>query len=173
MRFGGLPGDADHRRPQRTMLSDASRWPAPRPVSAPWSLWCSAAPNAGWKGRGLWTSSGDRVPWLQEGGKGRRRGVDGRALRRLARHRWPQPARNRRVGAAAAQWAHHGGRCRMMGWTRCWFATPLTSPVAIRSRRGRLQVNRQNAQSNRAVAKSGHCAGTLSFLLCRHYPFSE
>jgi hypothetical protein len=27
-------------------------------------------PNAGWKGRGLWTSSGDRVPWLQEGGKG-------------------------------------------------------------------------------------------------------
>jgi hypothetical protein len=27
-------------------------------------------PNAGWKGRGLWTSSGDRVPWHQEGGKG-------------------------------------------------------------------------------------------------------
>jgi hypothetical protein len=27
-------------------------------------------PNAGWKGRGLWSSSGDRVPWLQEGGKG-------------------------------------------------------------------------------------------------------
>jgi hypothetical protein len=27
-------------------------------------------PGAGWKGRGLWTSSGDRVPWLQEGGKG-------------------------------------------------------------------------------------------------------
>jgi len=24
----------------------------------------------GWKGRGLWTSSGDRTPWLQEGGKG-------------------------------------------------------------------------------------------------------
>jgi hypothetical protein len=24
----------------------------------------------GWKGRGLWTSSGDRAPWLQEGGKG-------------------------------------------------------------------------------------------------------
>lgn len=29
-------------------------------------------PNAGWKGRGLWTSSGDRAPWLQEGGKGMR-----------------------------------------------------------------------------------------------------
>jgi hypothetical protein len=29
-------------------------------------------PNAGWKGRGLWTSSGDRTPWLQEGGKGMR-----------------------------------------------------------------------------------------------------
>ena len=43
MRFGGLPGDADHRRPRGTMLSDASRWPAPRPVSAPWSLWCSAS----------------------------------------------------------------------------------------------------------------------------------
>jgi hypothetical protein len=28
-------------------------------------------PNGGWKGRGLWTSSGDRVPWHQEGGKGR------------------------------------------------------------------------------------------------------
>jgi len=27
-------------------------------------------PNAGWKGRGLWTSSGDRTPWLREGGKG-------------------------------------------------------------------------------------------------------
>jgi hypothetical protein len=29
-------------------------------------------PNAGWKGRGLWTSSGDRTPWLKEGGKGRK-----------------------------------------------------------------------------------------------------
>ena len=28
-------------------------------------------PNAGWKGRGLWTSSGDRTPWHQKGGKGR------------------------------------------------------------------------------------------------------
>ena len=27
-------------------------------------------PNGGWKGRGLWTSSGDRTPWHQEGGKG-------------------------------------------------------------------------------------------------------
>src|SRR6202021_1138264 len=27
-------------------------------------------PKAGWKGRGLWTSSGDRTPWHQEGGKG-------------------------------------------------------------------------------------------------------
>jgi hypothetical protein len=27
-------------------------------------------PNVGWKGRGLWTSSGDRTPWLREGGKG-------------------------------------------------------------------------------------------------------
>ena len=27
-------------------------------------------PNAGWKGRGLWSSSGDRAPWLKEGGKG-------------------------------------------------------------------------------------------------------
>jgi hypothetical protein len=25
---------------------------------------------AGWKGRGLWTTSGDRAPWLMEGGKG-------------------------------------------------------------------------------------------------------
>ena len=29
-------------------------------------------PNAGWKGRGLWTTSGDRTPWLMEGGKGSR-----------------------------------------------------------------------------------------------------
>jgi hypothetical protein len=29
-------------------------------------------PNAGWKGRGLWTTSGDRAPWLKEGGKGRK-----------------------------------------------------------------------------------------------------
>ena len=27
-------------------------------------------PDGGWKGRGLWTSSGDRTPWHQEGGKG-------------------------------------------------------------------------------------------------------
>jgi hypothetical protein len=27
-------------------------------------------PDAGWKGRGLWMSSGDRTPWLMEGGKG-------------------------------------------------------------------------------------------------------
>ncbi len=27
-------------------------------------------PKAGWKGRGLWSSSGDRTPWHQEGGKG-------------------------------------------------------------------------------------------------------
>jgi hypothetical protein len=27
--------------------------------------------KAGWKGRGLWTTSGDRTPWLMEGGKGR------------------------------------------------------------------------------------------------------
>jgi len=26
--------------------------------------------QAGWKGRGLWTTSGDRTPWLREGGKG-------------------------------------------------------------------------------------------------------
>jgi hypothetical protein len=29
-------------------------------------------PNAGWKGRGLWSSSGDRTPWLAETGKGSR-----------------------------------------------------------------------------------------------------
>lgn len=29
-------------------------------------------PNAGWKGRGLWATSGDRTPWLMEGGKGSR-----------------------------------------------------------------------------------------------------
>jgi hypothetical protein len=29
-------------------------------------------PNAGWKGRGLWTTWGDRTPWLMEGGKGSR-----------------------------------------------------------------------------------------------------
>jgi hypothetical protein len=28
--------------------------------------------NAGWKGRGLWVPSGDRTPWLKEGGKGTR-----------------------------------------------------------------------------------------------------
>ena len=27
-------------------------------------------PDAGWKGRGLWVPSGDRTPWLMEGGKG-------------------------------------------------------------------------------------------------------
>jgi hypothetical protein len=27
-------------------------------------------PNAGWKGRGLWSTNGDRTPWLKEDGKG-------------------------------------------------------------------------------------------------------
>lgn len=27
-------------------------------------------PKAGWTGRGLWSASGDRTPWLREGGKG-------------------------------------------------------------------------------------------------------
>jgi hypothetical protein len=27
-------------------------------------------PNGGWKGRGLWSTNGDRAPWLMEGGKG-------------------------------------------------------------------------------------------------------
>ena len=29
-------------------------------------------PSVGWKGRGLWVASGDRTPWLKEGGKGTR-----------------------------------------------------------------------------------------------------
>ena len=29
-------------------------------------------PDAGWKGRGLWVPSGDRTPWLMEGGQGSR-----------------------------------------------------------------------------------------------------
>ena len=29
-------------------------------------------PNGGWKGRGLWSASGDRTPWLNELGKGAR-----------------------------------------------------------------------------------------------------
>ena len=40
-------------------------------------------PNAGWKGRGLWTTSGDRTPWLMEGGKGSL--PQGRALPAAAR----------------------------------------------------------------------------------------
>jgi hypothetical protein len=27
-------------------------------------------PAAGWKGRGIWTTSGDRTPWHKEGGQG-------------------------------------------------------------------------------------------------------
>ena len=40
-------------------------------------------PKAGWKGRGLWTTSGDRTPWLREGGKGTQ--ADRRALPASAR----------------------------------------------------------------------------------------
>ena len=29
-------------------------------------------PDAGWKGRGLWSTNGDWVPWHMEGGKGTR-----------------------------------------------------------------------------------------------------
>ena len=34
-------------------------------------------PNAGWKGRGLWSATGDRTPWLNELRQGRV--SDGRA----------------------------------------------------------------------------------------------
>lgn len=33
---------------------------------------CIDDPDAGWKGRSLWLTSGDRTPWLMEGGKGSR-----------------------------------------------------------------------------------------------------
>src|SRR4029077_5703886 len=44
----------------------------------PYSLCCYAKrlvrrighPNAGWNGRGLWSTNGDRTPWLMETGKG-------------------------------------------------------------------------------------------------------
>ena len=45
-------------------------------VPYPMGFWAKALdgriddPNAGWKGRGLWSTSGDRVPWMMEGGKG-------------------------------------------------------------------------------------------------------
>jgi hypothetical protein len=37
-------------------------------------------PSAGWKGRGLWVTSGDRTPWLKEGGKGTSRCAPTRSL---------------------------------------------------------------------------------------------
>ena len=40
-------------------------------------------PKAGWKGRGLWSSSGDRAPWLME--KRQRLQADGRAFSVAAR----------------------------------------------------------------------------------------
>jgi hypothetical protein len=47
-------------------------------------------PNAGWKGRGLWSTNGDRTPWLKEGGKGSKP----RAWRT------ERPAHTRFIGAA-------------------------------------------------------------------------
>jgi len=54
-------------------------------------------PNAGWKGRGLWSTNGDRTPWLKEG------------LEKLkaARRTHPGPARS--AGALSGRayvWAH-------------------------------------------------------------------
>jgi catechol 2,3-dioxygenase-like lactoylglutathione lyase family enzyme len=46
------------------------RVPYPLGFFAKWMDGRIDDPNAGWKGRGLWVSSGDRAPWLQEGGKG-------------------------------------------------------------------------------------------------------
>ena len=43
-------------------------------------------PAAGWKGRGLWSSAGDRAPWLKESGKGK---AFGRAHPGAARSAWP------------------------------------------------------------------------------------
>jgi len=41
------------------------------PEFAPWlsKTTCTAA---GWKGRGLWSTNGDRAPWLMENGLGSR-----------------------------------------------------------------------------------------------------
>ena len=48
------------------------RVPYPIGFSAKWLDGRIDDPNAGWKGRGLWSASGDRTPWLNELGKGAR-----------------------------------------------------------------------------------------------------
>jgi hypothetical protein len=39
-------------------------------LATPFDARAQGASAVGWKGRGLWTSSGGRLPWRQEGGKG-------------------------------------------------------------------------------------------------------
>ena len=60
-------------------------------------------PNAGWKGRGLWSTSGDRTPWLKEGGKG------------------SQAARRAHPGAARSAGALSGriGLGPRLAWPQC------------------------------------------------------
>ena len=53
-------------------IAEVSGKPVREIVRQPGGPLTKLDPNGGWKGRGLWSSSGDRTPWLIEGGKGRK-----------------------------------------------------------------------------------------------------
>ena len=55
-------------------------------------------PGAGWKGRGLWSTNGDRTPWLKEGGKGSKPRVVHIQVRPI---RWRAETHTRRDGGPA------------------------------------------------------------------------
>ena len=57
-------------RPGRTARSSPCALPYPLGFYAKGLDGRIDDPSAGWKGRGLWTTSGDRTPWHMEGGKG-------------------------------------------------------------------------------------------------------
>jgi hypothetical protein len=77
-------------------------------------------PNAGWRGRGLWSTNGDRTPWLKEGGKGSKP----RAVHIQVR---PDPLAHR---ADAHTFAESDGNRPLIERTRC--AGLVARPLAER-----------------------------------------
>ena len=144
--------------------------------------------NAGWKGRGLWTTSGDRAPWLMEGGKGASAGLCTSSCGRIhwlteARSIWPtwrpQAAMATSVGvrrerARLATPAHrYAMRCvgpghgfqpamcvqgNLSGEERKRGASCMSHPQAARH----PQVRTRRGAPDRAPVKTTRCQGDSS-----------
>ena len=92
-------------------------------------------PNAGWKGRGLWSTNGDRTPWLMEGGKG---------SKPRAVHIQLRPGSPGAVSAASC--AAHAGR-EVPSQRDCHESSPLAARDVLAWRQARSRRRRSRSRS--------------------------